>query len=111
MDSGTGYVSDSSWGECLDIEDLADGLPLEDDIDFDPQVMEEIDIAPSSQSEKAEANKATSLHARAYQLEMLEESLKQNTIVAVSTHETPVDISSLLTRYVQMDTGSGKTQV
>ncbi|KAK7921146.1 RNase3 domain-containing protein [Apiospora marii] len=82
MDSGAGYFSDSSSGEYLDIEDLEDCLPLEDGIDLDPQVMEEIDIAPSSQSEKTEANKATSLHARAYQLEMLEESLKQNIIVA-----------------------------
>ncbi|KAK8133922.1 RNase3 domain-containing protein [Apiospora sp. TS-2023a] len=92
MDSDLGYVSDSSSGEYLDIEDLEDVLPLGDEIESDPQVMEEIDIAPSSHSEKTEASKATSLHARAYQLEMLEKSLKENIIVT-------------------MDTGSGKTQV
>ena len=111
MDSDLGYFSDSSSGEYLDIEELEDVLPLEDDIESGPQVMEEIDIAPSSQSEKTEASKATSLHARAYQLEMLEKSLKENIIVTVSTHETPSVIPFLLTSYVQMDTGSGKTQV
>lgn len=86
MASGPGYISDSSSEEYLDLEELEDLLPLGDDSESDPQLMEEVDIAPSSQPEKTEANKATSLHARAYQLEMLEKSLKRNIIVAVSTH-------------------------
>ncbi|KAK6825214.1 hypothetical protein PG987_012708 [Apiospora arundinis] len=92
MASDLGYISDSSSGEYLEIGELEDFLPRQTEIEPDTQVTEEIDIPPSTESEKTEAHKATSLHARAYQLEMLEESLKQNIIVA-------------------MDTGSGKTQV
>jgi len=92
-----GYVSDSSSEGYLEIWELEDLLPRESEIDSGPEVTEELDNVPSSQSEKTETNKATSLHARAYQLEMLEESLKQNIIVAVSTHAKPLTTSTLLT--------------
>ncbi|KAK8087023.1 RNase3 domain-containing protein [Apiospora phragmitis] len=85
MANDPGYISDSSSGEYLDIGELEDLLPPQTEIESGPQVIEEIEISPSSQSEKTKANKATSLHARAYQIEMLEESLKQNIIVAVAT--------------------------
>ncbi|KAK8107781.1 uncharacterized protein PG998_009794 [Apiospora kogelbergensis] len=96
MAGDLGYISDSSsgedLGEYLEEEELEDLLSRVTEIESAPQVTEEIEDPSASQSEKTEANKATTLHARAYQLEMLEESLKQNIIVA-------------------MDTGSGKTQV
>jgi hypothetical protein len=49
---------------------------------------------------------------RAYQLEMLEESLRRNIIVAVSVvpHEEYASVSLTLTCR-QMDTGSGKTHI
>ena len=46
---------------------------------------------------------------RAYQLEMLEESLKRNVIVAVRYHQQTV--LGLIPNKHQMDTGSGKTNM
>lgn len=45
---------------------------------------------------------------RSYQLEMLEESLKKNIIVAVGL---PLSVAGLRLTIVKMDTGSGKTQM
>ncbi|KAK8094548.1 RNase3 domain-containing protein [Apiospora hydei] len=83
MVSDPDYFSDSSSEEYFDVGELEDMLPPQTEIEVGSQVTEEIDVPPSSQPEKTEANRATSLHARAYQLEMLQESLKRNIIVAV----------------------------
>ncbi|KAK8039234.1 RNase3 domain-containing protein [Apiospora rasikravindrae] len=97
MASDPDYFSDSSSEEYFDVGELEDMLPLQAEIESGSQVIEELDVLSSSQSEKTEANRATSLHARAYQLEMLQESLKRNIIVAVTTYlsyeNTPDDNS------------------
>ena len=49
--------------------------------------------------------------ARAYQLEMLEESLKQNIIVAVCCPTPKMETGHFANMLPKMDTGSGKTQV
>ena len=104
MAGDLGYISDSSsgedLGEYLEEEELEDLLSRVTEIESAPQVTEEIEDPSASQSEKTEANKATTLHARAYQLEMLEESLKQNIIVAVSIHVGPLAACTLLTSCV-----------
>lgn len=100
MASDPDYFSDSSSEEYFDVGELEDMLPLQAEIESGSQVIEELDVLSSSQSEKTEANRATSLHARAYQLEMLQESLKRNIIVAVSSYEMPVVIPVRLTSYM-----------
>lgn len=52
------------------------------------------------------------LHPRAYQLEMLEESLKRNVIVAVrwSLNRSQGSLGRISNKH-QMDTGSGKTNM
>ena len=52
------------------------------------------------------------LHPRAYQLEMLEESLRRNVIVAVrwSLNRSQGSLGKVLNKH-QMDTGSGKTNM
>lgn len=49
--------------------------------------------------------------ARAYQREMVEESLKRNIIVTVSGPQENEHMGIKLTWSTKMDTGSGKTQV
>lgn len=50
------------------------------------------------------------LQLRPYQLEMLEENMQRNIIVAVCLMRTPLITSNTLTIY-KMDTGSGKTMI
>lgn len=52
---------------------------------------------------------ASRFHPRAYQLEMLEESLEKNVIVAVS--QPSATYFRLSSNKHQMDTGSGKTNM
>ncbi|KAI0479234.1 dicer-like protein 2 [Xylariaceae sp. FL0804] len=65
---------------------------LEDPKDLEPASAADSGPRPSDADTTREAEDRGTIHARAYQLEMLEKSLRQNIIVA-------------------MDTGSGKTQV
>lgn len=66
----------------------------------------EATAAPSVVGEPAAA---VTIKPRAYQQEMLAESLRQNTIVAVSSSSAFVDMTK--TDKVKMETGSGKTQM
>ena len=52
---------------------------------------------------------SSTIHARAYQLEMFEKSLEENIIVVVSNVAEPGKIFA--NKQPQMDTGTGKTQV
>jgi hypothetical protein len=82
-DYGTSSPSEPDDEAVCGIVDESDTLPtsnsdqVSDDVDSDPR------DSPRSSTPEEESPTPVTMTARAYQLEMLEESLKQNIIVAV----------------------------
>jgi hypothetical protein len=85
---------------------LPDGSNVSDDVYPEPR-----ESPRSSTLDDEEPPVVVTMTARAYQLEMLEESLKQNIIVAVCCPTPATETGQFANMLPKMDTGSGKTQV
>ena len=79
---------------------------VSDDVHSEPR-----ESPRSSTPDDDEPPVVVTMTARAYQLEMLEESLKQNIIVAVCCPTPETQTGQFANMLPKMDTGSGKTQV